>query len=97
MSYTLNPEAKAFTYTREQLFDCVVRIIAHPHFSITQHDINRAMAVFLVFADYLDNYTQSDNNGGHYVYESDATDFEGLVMEMLNETEYGKVNVEDVL
>jgi hypothetical protein len=84
MTYKLPEKIKAFTYTREELFDCVTRIIAHPHKAITEHDKSRAMAIFLVFADYLDNYTESDNNGGYYVYERANTDFEAFVMETLN-------------
>jgi hypothetical protein len=59
--------------------------VAHPHTVITDHDKTRAMSIFLTFADYLGNYTESDNNHGHLIYESDAIDFEGLVLEMLDE------------
>ena len=83
MTYKLNPEVSAFSYTPAELFDCITRIIAHPHTAITQHDKTRAMAVFLTFADYLNNYTESDNNHGHLIYESDATDFEGYVLQLL--------------
>ena len=93
----LNEEAPAFSYTREELFNTIMCIVAHPHKTLTEHDKARAMAIFLTFGDYLGNYTQSDNNGGHYVYESDATDFEGLVMEMLNEEMYGSITATDVL
>lgn len=97
MTYTLNPEAKAFTYNRQELFDCITKIIAHPHKVVTEHDKARALAIFLTFSDYLGNYTESDNNGGHYVYESDSTDFEGFVMEMLNEEYYGAVKANEIL
>ena len=97
MTYKLNEEAKAFTYTREELFDCITKIVAHPHKVITEHDKARAMAIFLTFGDYLGNYTESDNNGGHYVCESNSTDFEGFVMEMLNEEYYGTVKAEEIL
>ena len=93
----LNKNAKAFSYTREELFDCITRIVTHPHTPITSHDKTRAMAIFLTFADYLGNYTESDNNGGHYVYESDATDFEGFVLEMFDDRDYGEVTVEEIL
>ena len=43
----------------------------------------RAMAIFLTFADYLGNFTESDNNHGHVIYESDSTDFEGHVLQLL--------------
>ena len=83
MTYNLNPEEKAFSYTPKELFDCVTRIIAHPHKVITEHDKARAMAIFVVFSDYLANFTESDNNHGHLIYESDSTDFEGYVLELL--------------
>jgi hypothetical protein len=55
------------------------------------------MAIFVTFADYLGNYTESDNNHGHCVYECDAIDFEGFVMEILNEDYYGAVKAEEIL
>ena len=83
MTYKLDENAKAFSYTKEELFDCITRIVAHPHTVVTEHDKARAMAIFLTFADYLDNYTESDNNHGHLIYESDSTDFEGYVLHLL--------------
>lgn len=96
-NYKLNPEAKAFSYTREELFNTISRIIAHPHKVITQHDKNRAMAIFIAFDDYLANYTQCQEDCGCWVQESDQTDFKGLVMEMCGESDYGEVDVEDLL
>lgn len=95
--YKLNEEAKAFSYTREELFDCITRIVAHPHKVVTDHDKARAMAIFLTFADYLGNYTESDNNHGYLIYESDATDFDGYVMEMLDLKDYSEVNLQEIL
>ena len=95
MTYSLNQEAKRFSYTREELFECITKIVAHPHTAITQHDKSRAIAIFLTFADYLGNYTESDNNHGHLIYESDAIDFEGLVLEMLDEDQH--VSVREIL
>jgi hypothetical protein len=77
MTYKLDENAPAFSYTKEELFDCITRIVAHPH-TTYNHEKTRAMAIFLTFADYLGNYTESDNNHGHVIYESDSTDFEGL-------------------
>ena len=85
------------TYTPESLFDCVAKIVAHPHSAVTDHDRARAMAIFLTFADYLGNFTESDNDGGHYVYESDATDFEGFVMERLGKSSHKEVSIEELL
>jgi hypothetical protein len=96
-NYKLDENAKAFSYTREELFDCITQIIAHPHTAITSHDKTRAMAIFLTFADYLGNYTESDNNHGHLIYESDAIDFEGLVLEMLHEDEHESVAKREIL
>jgi len=79
MTYKLDPEAKAFSYTREELFECIKKIVAHPHTAITKHDQSRALAIMMVFDDYFTNYTESDNNGGHYVYEQDAIDFISFV------------------
>ena len=95
--YKLNEEAKAFSYTREELFDCVARIVAHPHTVVTEHDKARAMAIFLTFGDYFGNYTESDSYGGHCVYECDATDFEGFVIEMFDDRDYGEVTAEEIL
>ena len=97
MTYSLNQEAKAFSYTREELFECITKIVAHPHTVVTDHDKARAMAIFVTFADYLGNYTESDNNHGHCVYESDATDFEGLVLEMLDEDQHDSVMNREIL
>jgi hypothetical protein len=95
--YKLNEEAKAFSYTREELFATITRIVAHPHKVVTDHDKARAMAIFLTFADYLGNYTESDSYGGHCVYECDATDFDGYVMNMLDLKDYSEVNVQEIL
>ena len=95
--YELNEEAKAFSYTREELFTTIMNIVAHPHNTITEHDKARTAAIFLVIGDYLDNHTESDNNGGHYIYEKDETDFEGYVMDLFDFKEYGKASPTEVL
>ena len=96
----LNEEAPAFSYTLPELFNVIMCIIAHPHGTLTEHDKARAMAVFLTFADYLDNYTESDNNHGHVIYESDSTDFEGYVLHLLGKDkpfDFFKPDVEKIL
>ena len=97
MTYQLNPEAKAFSYTREELFECITKIVAHPHKIITEHDQSRALAIMLVFDDYFTNYTESDNNGGYYVYERDATDFTDFVRFKLGISDYDAVDADEVL
>ena len=97
MTYGLNSEKPAFSYTREELFSCIQRIIAHPHTAITKHDQSRALAIMVVFDDYFTNYTESDNNGGYYVAERDATDFTDFVRFKLGIDDYDAVDVDEVL
>ena len=97
MTYGLNSEAKAFSYTREELFNTITRIVAHPHTTITEHDQSRALAVMLVFEDYFSNFTESDNNGGHYVYERDELDFQDFVIEKLGLEYYHYIGADEVL
>ena len=97
MTYKLNPETKAFSYTRENLFECITKIVAHPHKTLTSHDESRALAIFTVFDDYLTNYVQSDNNGGYCVYECTATDLTDFVRSKLGIGDYDSVDVNEVL
>ena len=97
MTYKLNEEAKAFSYTREELFECITRIVAHPHKTITEHDQSRALAIMVVFDDYFTNFCESDNNGGYYVYERDETDFIDFVRFKLGISDYDAVDVDEVL
>ena len=97
MTYTLNSEAPAFSYTREELFNTITKIVAHPHQTITEHDESRALAIMVVFDDYFANYMESDNNGGYYVAERDATDFTDFVRFKLGIDDYDGVNVNEVL
>ena len=90
--YTLNPEASPFSYTRENLFECIKRIVAHPASAEA-----RALAIMVVFEDYFTNYTQSDNNGGYCVYECDATDLTDFVRFKLGIGDYDAVDVDEVL
>ena len=97
MTYTLNQESKAFSYTREELFNTITKIVAHPHKTITEHDQSRALAIMVVFDDYFSNYTESDNNGGYCVYEQDATDFTDFVRFKLGIDDYDAVDINEVL
>ena len=92
MTYKLNSEAKAFSYTREELFECIAKIVAHSSSAEA-----RALAIFTVFDDYLTNYTESDNNGGYYVAECDATDLTDFVRSKLGIDAYDAVDVDEVL
>ena len=97
MTYKLDPEAKAFSYTREELFECITKIVAHPHTAITKHDQSRALAIMVVFEDYLDNFTQIDGDGEYYIPEWDETDFTDFVRFKLGIDNYDYVNVDEVL
>ena len=99
LRYKLNPESPAFSYNRQELYDVVTRIVAHPHTTITEHDRARALAIFLAFSDYLRNHTECQEDEGCYIYESDSTDFEGFVLEALGEEpkDYGTVDAYELL
>ena len=92
MTYELNQESKAFSYTREELFTTITNIVSHSSSAEA-----RALAIFTVFDDYFTNYTQSDNNGGHCVYECDAMDFTQFVKDKLGISDYDGVDVDEVL
>ena len=92
MTYKLNSEAKAFSYTREELFECITNIVEHSSSAEA-----RALAIFTVFDDYFTNYVQSDNNGGYCVYECDATDLTDFVRFKLGISDYDAVDVDEVL
>jgi hypothetical protein len=92
MTYGLDPEKKAFSYTREELFECITKIVAHSSSAEA-----RALAIFTVFDDYFTNYVQSDNNGGYCVYECDAVDFTEFVKFKLCIGDYDAVDVDEVL
>jgi hypothetical protein len=93
----LTQKKKAFSYTREELFNTITKIVAHPHKTITDHDKSRALSIFVLFDDYLTNFCESDNNGGHYVYEQAATDFTDFVRFKLGIDDYDHVNVDGIL
>ena len=97
MTYELNPNTIVFSYTREELFTTITNIVAHPHTTITKHDKSRALAILVVFDDYFTNYLQSDNNGGHCVYECDAMDFTQFVKDKLGISNYDGVSTDDIL
>jgi len=90
--YTLNPEAKAFSYTREELFTTITNIVSHSSSAEA-----RALAILVVFDDYLTNYTESDNNGGYCVYEQQSTDFTEFVRFKLGIGDYDAVSTDDIL
>ena len=97
MTYNLNLEAKAFSYTREELFECITKIVAHPHTAITKHDQSRALAIMVVFDDYLANFTHRDGDEEYYIPECDATNFTDFVRFKLCIDDYSGVDVDEVL
>lgn len=97
MTYSLNPETKPFGHTREELFECLKRIVAHPHKNITSHDEARALAILLVFEDYLANFTHRDGDGEYYIPECDELDFQDFVVEKLGLEYYHYVSADEVL
>lgn len=97
MTYGLNSEAPAFSYTRENLFECIKKIVAHPHKILTEHDEARALAIFCVFEDYLANFTHRDGDGEYYIPECDELDFLDFVRFKLCIDDYDYVSVDEVL
>jgi len=96
-NYKLNPEASPFSYTRENLFEVVCHIVAHPHKNLTSHDEARALAILVVFDDYFSNFLESDNKGGYCVYEQEATDLIDFVRFKLGIDDYDSVDADEVL
>ena len=92
MTYKLNSEAKAFSYTREELFTTITNIVEH-----SSSAESRALAIFTVFDDYLTNFCESDNNGGYCVYEQQSTDFTDFVRFKLGISDYDAVDIDEVL
>jgi hypothetical protein len=97
MTYELNPEAKSFSYTREELFSCIKRIVAHPHTHLTSHDEARALAILVVIDDYLANFTERGGDGEYYIPECDQIDFTDFVRFKLCIDDYSGVDVDEVL
>ena len=91
MTYGLNSEAPAFSYTREELFNCITKIVSHSSSAEA-----RALAILVVFDDYFTNYTESESSG-HCVYEQDATDFIDFVRFKLGIDDYDAVSTDDIL
>jgi hypothetical protein len=100
MTYKLDPEAKAFSYTRKELFTTIVNIIAYPNKNKTiptEHDKSRALAIMLVFEDYFSNFVETDGDGGYFVYDRDEMDFTEFVKDKLCIDDYDGVDVDEVL
>ena len=95
--YTLNLEAKPFSYTREELFNTIAKIVSHPHKDVTSHDESRALAILLVFEDYLANFTERGGDGEYYIPECDQIDFQDFVIEKLGLEYYHQVSVDEIL
>ena len=92
MTYSLNPDAPVFSYTREELFQCIKNIIEQDKSSES-----RALAIFCVFEDYLANFTERGGDGEYYIPECDQIDFQDFVIEKLGLEYYHQVSPEDVL
>ena len=90
--YTLNPEASPFSYTRENLFECIKRIVAHSSSAEA-----RALAIFTVFEDYFSNFVETDGDGGYFVYDRDEMDFTEFVKDKLGISDYDAVDVDEIL
>ena len=95
---SLDPNAEPYSISREELFNTVVNIVIHPHTVVTQPDRKKAAAIFLAFSDYLDNYTQCQEDVGCWVDMSEATDFEGYALSSLGKNpNFDPITAEELL
>ena len=95
---SLDPNAEPYSISREELFNTVVNIVIHPHTVVTQPDRKKAAAIFLAFSDYLDNYTQCQEDVGCWVDMSEATDFEGYVLSLFGKNlNFDPITAEELL
>ena len=95
---SLDPNAGRYSISREELFNTVVNIVMHPHSVVTKYDRNKAAAIFLALSDYLDNYTQCQEDIGCWVDMSEATDFEGYVLSLLGRNpNFDPITAEELL
>lgn len=52
----------------DELFDHITRQVAHPHKTITEHDIRRAILIFISFSEYvLDHWQDSGDQNNAWV------------------------------
>ena len=92
-AFSLDPHADPYSINREELFSTVVNIVGHQ-----SSDRNKAAAIFLAFSDYLDNYTQCQEDVGCWVDMSEATDFEGYVLSLFGKNpNLGLMTAEELL
>ena len=90
---SLDPNAKPYSITREELFNTVVNIVG-----CQSSDRNKAAAIVLAFSDYLDNYTQCQEDIGCWVDMSEAIDFEGYVLSLLGRNpNFDPITAEELL
>ena len=95
---SLDPNAEPYSITREELFNTVVNIVMYPHTAVTKYDRNKAAAIFLALSDYLDNYTQCQEDVGCWVDMSEATDFEGYVLSLFDKKpNFDPITAEELL
>ena len=97
-SLSLDPNAEPYSISREELFNTVVNIVMHPHTVVTKADRNKAAAILLALSNYLDNYTQCQEDVGCWVDMSEATDFEGYVLGLLDKKpNFDPITAEELL
>jgi hypothetical protein len=95
---SLDPNAEPYSITREELFNKVVNIVLHPHTVVTQIDRKKAAAIFLALSNYLDNYTQCQEDIGCWVDVSEATDFEGYALSLFGKgPNFDPITAEELL
>ena len=71
--------------TKDELFEVVCRIIAHPHSQICEHDKRRAIQVFLAFDEYLIDVDVALGTGGEVGDEYDFGSYATEILDILDE------------
>ena len=82
---------KGFNMTKEQLFDKIAKVVAHPHTTVTKHDNWRAAAIFLEMQEYFYNHTQAQEDCGAWIDVDYALDFDTFVEDTLTEEDLKEV------
>ena len=88
----LDPNQKSYTMKMEDLFTTIENIVAHPHFSVTSQDKQRAAKIFLALQDYVYNYTFIEQDGSPRIDPDFALDFDGYVESIFDEKELDEIH-----
>jgi len=87
----INEDQKGYSIKLEELFGAITNIVAHPHFSVTSHDTQRAAKIFLALQSYVGNHTFIEQDGGARIDPDVALDFDGYVESIFDGKELDEI------